>query len=308
VDSRRRVNSSVRCSWILMRRKLIIIGVSGVLLIFLLTIWLAGSFLTAPANQTIGDLPSDITGSSVQFPSESGSTIHGWFIPGKKGMGAIVLMHGVRANRLSMLDRARFLSRAGYAVLLFDFQAHGESEGRHITFGYLESKDAQAAIHFLRSNAPDEKIGLIGVSMGGASALLASPPLDVNAMVLEMVYPTIKEAISNRLTMRLGGWASVLTPLLSWQLKPRLGIDADALRPIDKVGSIRAPKLFIVGAEDQHTTIEESQQMFNAASEPKELWVISGAKHVDLYSVSKNEYEQRVLEFFGKHLPSNNAP
>jgi alpha-beta hydrolase superfamily lysophospholipase len=178
--------------------------------------WLAGSFLTAPANQTIGNLPSDIAGSSVQFSSESGSTIHGWFIPGKKGMGAIALMHGVRANRLSMLDRARFLSHAGYTVLLFDFHAHGESEGKHITFGYLESKDAQAAVSFLRSNAPGEKIGLIGVSMGGASALLASPPLDVNAMVLEMVYPSIKQAISNRLSMRLGGWAKVLTPFLSW--------------------------------------------------------------------------------------------
>ncbi len=223
-------------------------------------------------------------------------------------MGAIALMHGVRANRLSMLERARFLSHAGYAVLLFDFQAHGESEGKNITFGYLESKDAQAAINSLRLNAPDEKIGLIGISMGGASALLASPPLEVTAMVLEMVYPTIKQAISNRLTMRLGGWASVLTPLLSWQLKPRLGIDADALHPIDKVGSIRIPKLFIVGAEDRHTTLEESQRMFNAAGEPKELWVISGAGHVDLYSVSKNEYEQRVLGFFGKYLPSNKVP
>jgi uncharacterized protein len=290
-----------------MRRKLII-GAFGVLLIFLIAVWLAGSFLTAPANQTIGNLPADIAGNSVQFSSESGSTIHGWFIPGKKGMGAIALMHGVRANRLSMLERARFLSHAGYAVLLFDFQAHGESEGKNITFGHLESKDARAAINFLRLNAPGEKIGLIGISMGGASALLASPPLDVTAMVLEMVYPTIKQAINNRLTMRLGGWASVLTPLLSWQLKPRLGIDADALRPIDKVGSIRAPKLFIVGAEDRHTTLEESQQMFNAAGEPKELWVISGAGHVDLYSVSKDEYEQRVLGFFGKYLLSNNVP
>lgn len=290
-----------------MRRKLIIICASGILLLFLIGMWLAGSYLTAPANQSIGSLPSDITGSSVQFPSESGSTIHGWFIPGKKGVGAVVLMHGVRANRLSMLDRARFLTRAGYSVLLFDFQAHGESAGLHITFGYLESKDAQAAISFLRSNAPDEKIGLIGVSMGGASALLASSPLDVNAMALEMVYPTLKQAISNRLTMRFGDWASVLTSLLSWQLKPRLGIDAEALRPIDKVGSIRAPKLFIVGAKDQHTSLEESRQMFNAASEPKELWAIPEAGHVDLYQMAKKEYEQRVLDFFKQNLQDNNA-
>lgn len=263
---------------------------------------MAGSALSKPVRQSIGDLPMDLAGRSVQFPSESGATIHGWFIPGKKSKGAIALMHGVHANRLSMLDRARFLSHAGFSVLLFDFQAHGESTGNHITFGYLEGKDAKAAISFLRSSASGEKIGLIGVSMGGAAALLASPPLDVNAMVLEMVYPTIKQAVSDRLSMRLGEWSGVLTPLLTWQLKPRFGIDADALRPIDKVGNIRVPKLFIVGAEDQHTTLEESREMFKAAGDPKELWVVNGAKHVDLYQVARQEYEQRVLGFFEQHL------
>ena len=60
-------------------------------------------------------------------------------------------MHGVRANRLVMLARARFLHKAGYAVLLFDFQAHGESSGKRITFGHLEGLDASAAVTFLHS-------------------------------------------------------------------------------------------------------------------------------------------------------------
>lgn len=284
------------------KRKLILISALGILLSFFVETWLAGSILSWPASQPVGNLPADLAGRSVQFLSPSGATIHGWFIPGKKGEGAIVLMHGVRANRLSMLARARFLSDAGYAVLLFDFQAHGESSGKHITFGHLESMDAQAAVSFLRSTAPDEKIGVLGVSMGGAGALLASPPLNVNAMVLEMVYPTINQAISNRLTMNLGGWASSLVPLLSWQLKPRLGIGAEDLRPIDHVGTIGSPKLFIVGSQDQHTTIEESRQMFAAAGEPKELWVVEAAGHVDLYPVAQKEYEQHVLDFFGKYV------
>ena len=54
---------------------------------------------------------------------------------------SILGMHGVRGNRLSMLDRARFLSHAGFSVLVFDFQAHGESSGEHTTFGELESLD-----------------------------------------------------------------------------------------------------------------------------------------------------------------------
>jgi uncharacterized protein len=211
-------------------------------------------------------------------------------------------MHGVRSNRLGMLDRARFLSHAGYSVLLFDFQAHGSSTGDHITFGYLESRDARAAIKFLRANAPGEKIGVMGVSMGGAATLLADPPLDVDAVVLEMVYPSIREAISNRLTMRLGGWSSALTPLLAWQLKFRLGVDPEALRPIDHVSKLTTPKLFIVGADDQHTTLKESQQLYAAALDPKEMWIVDSAKHVDLYQVRPKEYEQRVLDFFSARL------
>ena len=286
----------------LMKRKLTLICALGISLIFLVGMWVAGSVLSAPVNQPVGDMPSDLAGSEVQFPSASGATIHGWFIPGKKGVGAIILMHGVRANRLSMLDRARFLSHADYSVLLFDFQAHGESTGEHITFGYLESMDAQAAVSFLRSKAPNEKIGVIGVSLGGAAALLSSPPLDVDANGAGNGLSHDHQAISNRLTLRLGGWASSLTPLLSWQFKPRLGIDAESLRPIDHIGKISSPKLLIVGAEDQHTTLEESRRLFDAASEPKQLWVVGGAKHVDLYPVTKKEYEQHVVGFFGKFL------
>lgn len=283
------------------KRRLLICGL-GAALVFLATVWLAGSVLSSPANQPVGNLPSDLTGRAVEFPSSSGATIHGWLVHGREGAGAVVLMHGVRANRLSMLERARFLSRAGYSVLLFDFQAHGESAGQHITFGYLESRDAQAAVDFLRRSLPGEKIGVLGVSMGGAAFLLASPPLDVNAVVLEMVYPAIEQAIGNRLKMRLGDWAGILTPLLSAQLKPRLGVSAGDLRPIVHVGDIRAPKLFIAGAEDRHTTLEESRRLFAAAAEPKELWVVGGANHSDMHALAREEYEQRVLLFFGKHL------
>ena len=264
--------------------------------------WLAGSALSAPCQQAIGNPPEDLEIERVEFHSESGSTIHGWFIRGTKGGGSVVLMHGVRANRLSMLGRARFLSRAGYSVLLFDFQAHGESIGRQITFGHLESRDAQAAVAFLRGQLPDEKIALIGTSMGGAAALLASPSLDSDAMVLEQVYPAIDRAIANRLKVRLGFWAGALTPLLTMQLGPRLGVEADLLRPVDRVGQIAAPKLFIAGSQDRATTLDESNQLLNAASEPKEFWVVDGAAHVDLHHAATQEYEDRVLAFFDKYL------
>jgi pimeloyl-ACP methyl ester carboxylesterase len=204
-------------------KRAVLIAVLILALIALVSIWIAGGLLAAPVNQPIGSLPSDLPGEPVQFSSESGSQIHGWLIPGQKQHGSVMLMHGVRGNRTSMLDRARFLSRAGYTVLLFDFQAHGESPGQHITFGYLESRDARAAVSFLRSRAPGERIGVIGVSMGGAAALLATPPLAADALVLELVYPTIDQAIDDRLTVRFGKLGTALNAFAELATKTETG-------------------------------------------------------------------------------------
>lgn len=284
------------------KSRLAVIAACALTALALTGLWLAGSALSAPVNHGVGMPPPELNARQVQFASESGSTIHGWFIPGSRGRGVVVLMHGLRSDRTSMLGRARFLSAAGYGVLLFDFQAHGESPGERITFGYLESRDARAAVRFARQQSPGERVGVIGVSMGGAAALLAEPPLEADALVLEMVYPTIEEAIADRLRMRLGQWGGTLTPLLSLQLWLRLGVGADGLRPIKHVASLPEPKLFIAGAADQHTTAAESRRLYEAAGGPKELWVVEGAAHTDLHAAAGREYEQRILAFFADKL------
>lgn len=265
-------------------------------------VWFAGTLIVHPQLRKIGEAPKHFQGRSVEFESRSGATLHGWFLPGNTGAGAVILLHGVRADRLAMLGRADFLHRAGYAVLLFDFQAHGESGGDRITLGWRESQDAISAIKFLRKILPEEKIGVIGVSMGGAAAILAKPPLEVTALVLEQVYPTIAQAAENRIALRLGEWSRMLSPLLLMQLKPRLGIEAKDLRPIDRINEVTAPKLLIAGAEDQHTTLEESKSLFDAAQEPKELWVVPYAGHIDLHRFLGKSYENKILSFFETKL------
>jgi pimeloyl-ACP methyl ester carboxylesterase len=102
--------------------------------------WYICGELIAPVQRPVGPAPADLAAESVTFPSLSGSSIHGWFSPGSTGQGAVLLLHGVRGDRRDMLSRAEFLHGLGYAVLLIDFQAHGESPGQHITFGALESE------------------------------------------------------------------------------------------------------------------------------------------------------------------------
>ena len=110
------------------------------------------------------------------------------------------------------------------------------------------------------------------VTLGGAASLLADPPLPVEAMVLEATYPDIGRAIENRLQRRLGIAGKYLTPLLTLQLRPRLGVGAEQLCPQEHIASVTCPIMIIAGTDDQHTTLAESRALFAAAREPKEMW------------------------------------
>jgi fermentation-respiration switch protein FrsA (DUF1100 family) len=202
-----------------------------------------------------------------------------------------------------MLDRARFLHAAGYSVLLIDFQASGESQGEAISFGYREARDVQAAARQLRQLAPHERIGIIATSMGAAAVLLAEPAIKVDAMVLEQVYPAIEQALNDRLTLHAGAMGRWLAPPLLLTLQPLLGISAAELRPIDKIPHITVPKLLIAGDQDRHTRMDESLSIFAAAAEPKQLWIVHGAEHVDLYRFAGNDYSRHVLAFLDAWLP-----
>jgi len=288
-------------------RSVILLSVAGATVAGLAALWVLGSVLSAPANCLVGPPPTSLGAESVTFASDSGSRIAGWLIRGTAGRGAVILAHSVRANRLELVDRASFLRQAGYSVLLFDAQAHGESPGQHITFGYLESLDARAAVGFLRSQLPAQRIGYLGVSQGGAAALLGSEPLAVDALILEAVYPTLREAVVNRIAIRLGFLAEPVAPLLLLQFRLRLGIDPDSMAPIEGIRRIRAPLLLIAGERDRHTLLSQSQRLFEAAPQPKVLWVVPGAAHVNFYRSSPAEYEQRILAFCDETLGSDSS-
>jgi fermentation-respiration switch protein FrsA (DUF1100 family) len=230
------------------------------------------------------------------------TTVRGWFVRGRRGAGAVVLLHGIGASRLDLLDRARFLAAAGYSVLLADLRGHGERSSEHCTWGALESVDVREAIAYLRAALPRERIGVIGISMGGAAAVLGPGPLPVEALVLESVYPTITDAVRDRLLAWLGALGEALTrPALRW-IFPRDGVSVDDLRPIDRIREQRAPVFVVSGSDDRYTTLRESRALFARAHEPKELWVVDGAAHVDLHAFAGGEYERRVGDFLARHL------
>lgn len=273
----------------------LVLGLTGVLL--------AGAALVEPAQRPVGPPPPGLPIDSVSIQSTSGVTLRGWFARGEPGVGAVLLLHALRGDRRGMLGRARMLYGAGYSVLLLDLQAHGESDGNRITFGHLESRDAQAGVAWLRQGLPGEPVAALGRSLGGAACLLGEGPLSVEALVLEAVYPDIRDAVRNRLRLRLGPAGGLLEPLLTLQVRPVLGIDPAALRPVEAIRRLQAPVLIIAGELDRHTPLVESRRLFNAAPGAKRLWVVPAAGHEDYHRRRPAEYAAQVLGFLRAYLP-----
>jgi uncharacterized protein len=285
-----------------MTKRSIVLVFVGVVLLGAAGSWVVGWQLSRPVPASIGPPPPDLGAAPVAFRSESGSPVHGWLSRGTPGRGVVLLLPAIRANRLSMVDRARFLRAAGYSTLAIDLQATGESPGDRITFGWRERLDVLAAVRLLRARIPAEPMAVLGTSLGGAAALFAAPELDADAVILEAVYPSLDVAVENRLRIRLSAIGAAFAPLLLAQVRPTVGVWPSALKPVDRIGLLRCPVLVIGGTRDQHTTAADTQRLFDAARAPKELWMIEDADHGDFLRQRRQEYERRVLAFLQRML------
>ncbi len=276
-----------------------LIALAVLLLVGAAIVWAIGSKLIAVAPR-----PVALSGPGVEdvlLRAAPDQRVVGSWLPGR-GRGAVLLLHGIHGDRRDMAGRARFLNSQGYAVLLIDLPGQGASTASSVTFGLREADGVRAALEELRRRAPGQRIGVIGVSLGAASLVLCRDCPPVDAVVLESMYPTIEEAVANRLRMRLGPVGGPLSALLLWQLPLRLGIRPDALHPIKYVANVKAPVLIAAGSADLHTTLAETQRLYEAAAQPKALWVVEGAAHVNLHAYAPNEYERRIGAFLATHL------
>lgn len=281
-------------------RRFLLVAVVAMAIVGAGASWSVGSKLVRPAQHHVA-LPPDFPARVLTIQG-SGRAIAAWWMDQGERAPAVLLLHAIRADRLSMVSRARLLVRHGFSVFLIDLQAHGETAGSAITLGWRESADARSALEWLRRERSSSRVGVIGCSLGGAAVLLGGQPSGFDAAVFEAVYARAARAVENRIRIRLGPLAPVLTPFLLVQLRSRLGVSASDLEPIRSIGRFGGPVLIVAGSEDQHTTLEESRELFQAAAQPKELWVVQGARHQDLLSFDPIGYEARVVSFLTRYL------
>ena len=248
----------------------------------------------------------DLAFDEVTFPARDGVTLRGWWIPAVGGADRIVIfLHGHGGSMDPDVQYVPALHAAGFNVLMFDFRAHGRSDGHVSTIGYLERQDVLGAVDFVRSKDIN-RIALLGFSMGGIVAMLTAP-----------ICPDVRAVISDggpaRMRTALTVWAwerGVPRPLgamLAWLALAvtslRVGANQFHYEPVRWVGRITPrPILFIHGERDQYIPPADFDALVAATNEPKEIWRVPEAGHRTVDQVYPDEYRRRVVEFFERHL------
>lgn len=257
-------------------------------------------------NESLSDYPVlERAAELVSFPvPELGQRV-GWFVPGRS-QSTVILLHGFGCRRQEMLNRALVLNRAGYSTLLFDLHGQGDSDGDAVTLGFYERRDAVAAVEYLktRDDVDGSNLGMLGVSMGGSVAIMAAAMTpDIKAVVADSPFESATIGIEEGFTRVTGLPRWPFGPIVLRFIQWRLGISPDDVAPIEQVADISPrPLLLLHGTADIHVSYGNSEALFAAAGEPKELVLLSGIEHANGIKDVPDQYASLIVGFFDRHL------
>lgn len=266
---------------------------------------------------------------TVRFRTSDGLSLVGtyFFSPTPKRRGVILFAPEFGASRLTCLVYAGSLLKEGFDLFSFDFRNTGDSERRR---GYEplqwvtnhEVRDVRAAIAYLKSrpDAPEDGVGFLGISRGAGAGILAGERDPwVRCFVTDGMFGTV-----NTMILYMQKWISLFSsmiwlqpflPLIFYRVLARTILCLVALRrrctfPSMKhaLGRLSPRPLFMIhGANDSYIKIEIAEGLFRLARQPKELWVVEGAKHNQAVAIQPEQYSKRVADFFTRHLAVSTA-
>lgn len=236
----------------------------------------------------------------VEFGTPDGLTLRGWWLPAEGATRSVVTLTGHRGGRSDTLGISAALWRRGMNVLLFDYRGRGDSDAYINTLGHAETLDALAAVEYVHGRAPQTSLGLVGYSMGAAVAIMAAARDErVSAVVADSPFASQRGVIRRyfRNHSRLPEFP--LLPLMEAFLPYRVA----EVEPIREVGKISPRALMLIhGERDTLTDPRDSQALYDAAGEPKEMWALPAAGHCGAYFEDRDSYAERVAVFLEAHF------
>jgi pimeloyl-ACP methyl ester carboxylesterase len=263
-----------------------------------------------------------------EFQTKDGVTLRGSYLatPAAERLGVILACHELNGDRWGTLPYFERLLAAGYDVFTFDFRCHGLSQSVE---GYTPSAwvtttdllDLHAALDYLRSRADVDarSIGLLGVSRGGVIGLCAaSTRPEIRAIAVDGVYPRL-----SLMMHYVKRYMWIFTPLapafdrvphwyfltmMAWTLRVegnKRGVRYVATE--NHFSRVRAPTLLVHGGDDAYIPQAEAEVVRNRLAGKTEFWVAPGMRHNQTIVHETEAYQQRLGDFFARHLAANAA-
>ncbi len=245
----------------------------------------------------------------VRFATADGLTLDGWFIPDRGARRTILICHGAGANKGNFVWFVGPLRGQGYNVLMFDFRAHGASDGRLATYGIREEVDVLAAVEWLKRERPAQSELIVGLgSSQGAMALALAAAHDqrIDALVLDSPFTGPRNLMRDNAAA-----LPIIGPLLAdWCLalaSAQTGTNFFSPSAEQAVAAMGNRPIFVVhGSEDIIMPATHSTRLHAAASGPRELWMGPGP-HSNIITTVPDEYARRLFTFLDAHLGSATA-
>lgn len=241
----------------------------------------------------------------IVFLSRSGDhDIHGWWFTRPETNRVIVGCTGYRGSKAELIGISTALWRAGFNVLLFDYHGHGAGRGAPVTLAYREVGDFFSALDYVGQRIPGARIGVIGYSMGAAIAIMGSARRpEVRAVIADSPFATHADVVSHNVSRILHVSGRPFTTLSDFFLERRAGYRGGDVAPVRDAAAIAPrPLLVIHGTQDHMIPVSHGIRVYEAAGEPKQLWLGEGADHCGTYFLDRQAYCRRVITFFDDSL------
>jgi len=235
-----------------------------------------------------------------------GLSLAGKLYSGQPGKPVLLLFHGFRSSALRDCAGVFPLFHAlGWGILLIDQRGHGGSDGKSITLGVWERYDALAWARYAAQRfGPDTPLVLMGISMGGATVLMASDlplPPSVRGIIADCAFSSPREMILWELES--AGKPRALYPLVRLSARIFAGFDPESAAAEDALSRTSLPVLLIHGETDRYVPCTMSRKNFSVCgSAVKELVVIPDAGHGLSVYRDPETYHRAVTDFCRKIL------
>ena len=232
----------------------------------------------------------------VEFKAADGTALFAWFLPARgEARASVLYLHGNAENISTHFANVAWMPAAGFNVLAFDYRGYGGSQGSPTLDGVQLDTDAAMRTLLALPNVDPKRIIIFGQSLGGALAIHYAAHSEYRANVRAIV---IDSAFSDyRRIVREKAASFFLTWPFQWLLPQTVDNDFSPAASVHAVSPI--PLLFIHGERDSIVPVEHSKRLYARAAEPKELWVVPDAGHIQ--AVKNKDLRRRLTEFLRRH-------